>query len=248
MQPFSLTGRIRFLGSYCGPHQFLWDEILFILLKNKFLVVTQQIWTICCRVSSSVWNHQQHAGDRLIEKDETYDIMKSLNSVKRNLFMHIVTPSLSWVHWCDAWCWRSLQIFGTFAFIELQATRSSNDCLAIDLCAFLCNILSLKKIVRNNRCFQKVKWSSRRVRQGSDASLELNFYKSLQDRFRHRLFFMPLSDCRSISSSWRWSGLRSTTVLKGSLNILKSLSRFRKSEKWSPKTAHNFLIIVPYFS
>ena len=48
-------------------------------------------------------------------------------------------------------------------------------------------------------------------------------------------FYVIISDCRSIGSGWRWSGLWFTTVLKGSQNILKSISSFRKSKKRSPQ-------------
>jgi len=124
------------------------------------------------------------------EVDETYDIMESLNSVKYNLscISSLRLNKLSPLMRC-----LTLKVFTVFRNICFHRTASNsklnNQMLVwLDLCAFLCNVSSLKKIVRNNRWFQKMRWSSRRVRQGSDASLEHNFYKSSQDRFRQRLF------------------------------------------------------------
>ena len=132
-----------------------------------------------------VSNNQPHASNRLTQK--LWSRWKTLSLLIQSNKIYIISfkvESTTVMLDIDGLCRVSKHLLSQNCK-QLEVDHS-NVGLTIDFCAFL-NVSSLKKIVHNS-CFQKVKWSLRHVRKGSDAFLEHNYFKSSQDSFHQRLF------------------------------------------------------------
>jgi len=140
-------------------------------------------------LSSVVYNIGQTSSKRVILAGDCRKRLLAFPTEYRSL--HLVTFPLTVYSANRMINVANLQILGLFAFIEMQAIERANLkvwSVIIDLDAFLCSISPVKKIARNNGCFQKTKWLSWPIRESSDDTPNVIFYKISQDRFPQQLF------------------------------------------------------------